>query len=291
MDEYKQAYLILAHKSDYLFDVLLNMLDKEENDIYVHMDIKNKDFDSNLYKGRLKNANIFFTKRTNVNWGGYSLANAEIILIKEALKHRTDYNYLHLLSAQDLPIKNSEYIKDFFIKNKGKEFIEYEKSYDLYDFRTRYYYFFQELIKRDNYSIANRLQNGFIIFQKSLNFKRNKNVEFKKGSNWFSITSKLANYIVENENLIKKLFKYTKIPDEAFLQTIVFNSKFKDSVYSIDDDSNKSTMRLIDWKRGSPYIFKYTDLKQLKESQMIFARKFDPNIDKDIINAILEMYS
>lgn len=70
MDEYKQAYLILAHKSDYLFDVLLNMLDKEENDIYVHMDIKNKDFDSNLYKGRLKNANIFFTKRTNVNWGG-----------------------------------------------------------------------------------------------------------------------------------------------------------------------------------------------------------------------------
>ena len=33
--------------------------------------------------------------------------------------------------------------------------------------------------------------------------------EFRYGSNWFSITHNLANYVLENEDFIKKTFKYT----------------------------------------------------------------------------------
>ena len=41
----KQAYLIMAHKDDFVFRTLLRMLDDSRNDIFIHMDAKNKDYD------------------------------------------------------------------------------------------------------------------------------------------------------------------------------------------------------------------------------------------------------
>lgn len=40
----KHAYLILAHSCDETFNVLLTLLDYEDNDIYIHMDKKNEEF-------------------------------------------------------------------------------------------------------------------------------------------------------------------------------------------------------------------------------------------------------
>lgn len=45
-------------------------------------------------------------------------------------------------------------------------------------------------------------------------------------------------------------------------------------------------MRYIDWKRGGPYIFLELDYQELMDSYCLFARKFDSNIDKKIINMI-----
>ena len=39
---YRQAYLIIAHRYDETFKTLLQMLDSDENDIFVRMDKKNK---------------------------------------------------------------------------------------------------------------------------------------------------------------------------------------------------------------------------------------------------------
>lgn len=40
----KQAYLIIAHKDDLVFYTLLKMLDNSMNDIFIHMDIKNRQY-------------------------------------------------------------------------------------------------------------------------------------------------------------------------------------------------------------------------------------------------------
>ena len=37
----KHAYLVIAHKNDYTFQTLLNLIDDERNDIFIHMDKKN----------------------------------------------------------------------------------------------------------------------------------------------------------------------------------------------------------------------------------------------------------
>lgn len=45
-------------------------------------------------------------------------------------------------------------------------------------------------------------------------------------------------------------------------------------------------MRLIDWKRGKPYIFRSGDYNQLISFNKMFARKFDEDVDFDIVEKI-----
>lgn len=112
--------------------------------------------------------------------------------------------------------------------------------------------------------------------------------EFRYGSNWFSITHNLANYVLENEDFIKKTFKYTSCCDEIFLQTIVYNSKYFDNLYLKQDNSYKANQRYIDWTRGEPYTFKINDYDELIKSDMLFARKFSTKIDKEIVDKIYD---
>ena len=74
------------------------------------------------------------------------------------------------------------------------------------------------------------------------------------------------------------------------LVDLINNSSFKEHLYwrKYDNDC-KAIVRLIDWERGTPYTYRFFDLEELKESQLLFARKFDDSIDSDIILSIKKM--
>ena len=44
--------------------------------------------------------------------------------------------------------------------------------------------------------------------------------------------------------------------------------------------------RHIDWNRGYPYVFRDGDYEELKSVEALFARKFDLNVDQNIIERI-----
>lgn len=287
---YSQAYLIIAHKYDETFKTLLRMLDRNENDIYIHMDLKNKEFEEDDCKKIVEKSDIFFTKRTSVTWGGYSLINVELMLLK--LATQKEHNYYHLLSGQDLPIQSSKTIREFFMKHQGKEFIGFDTQFFSEYNRVCYYYPLQEIVGRNRKSLFGRIAAVNTLLQKVIHVKRNESVNFQKGPQWFSITNDFAKYVIQQESWIKKVFSNTLCCDEVFLQTIAINSPFKDKIYQkeILKDSEKSVMRLIDWKRGGPYIFLNEDYQELIVSKMLFARKFDCDKDVIIIRKIFELY-
>lgn len=66
----KHAYLILAHKDDYCFRSLLQMIDDERNDIFIHMDKKNTDFKKEKIKSLITKSNVFFCTPIKCSWGG-----------------------------------------------------------------------------------------------------------------------------------------------------------------------------------------------------------------------------
>ena len=284
---YRQAYLIIAHRYDETFKTLLRMLDSDENDIYVHMDLKNKQFDEDDCRKLIKRSGIYFTKRTSVTWGGYSQINSELVLLQTATAHRK-YNYYHLLSGQDLPIKANNEIMNFFKKHQGVEFVAFDKETFDCDDRVRYFYPLQEMVGRNRRSFLGRISSAMTLFQKIAHLKRNAEIQFQKGPNWFSITDDLARYVIKRKEWIKKVFHDSICCDEIFLQTIVINSMFADRIYQYASTENteEAAMRLVDWKRGGPYVFKNEDYSELLNSNMIFARKFDCQTDNNIVNKL-----
>lgn len=64
----------------------------------------------------------------------------------------------------------------------------------------------------------------------------------------------------------------------------LMNSPFRENIWHPQaDDDYRSIMRLIDWKRGNPYVFHSSDYNELITSPMLFARKFDERVDEGII--------
>ena len=98
-------------------------------------------------------------------------------------------------------------------------------------------------------------------------------------------------YILEEKELIRSVFMYTNCADELFIQSLVYNSRFRDRLYDRNyDDDVRGNMRLIDMKargkNGNPYTWRDSDWEEIRDSECLFARKFDWNTDQEIIERI-----
>lgn len=291
----KHAYLILAHTNFGQLRKLLELLDDERNDIFIHIDKKAGNIAQKAIEETCRHARCFvLPERISVNWGGVSIMRAELALLKAATQ-KGEYVRYHLLSGQDLPIKSQDFIHDFFEKHHDKEFISYWPIKPSMYSRFRYHTLFPEGEKRFRTRILNHIFKGL---QMAAGYRINRDVDFRVGSQWFSITDKLARYVVDNEDWLEKVFRNTSTCDEVFLQTLVWKSPFRENLYSKELPKSQKeftldNMRLIDWTRGEsvrhPWTFRINDLDLIKNSPHLFARKFDENTHPDIIRAIYEL--
>lgn len=274
----------MAHQDDYTFRSLLTLLNDERNDIFIHMDKKNNNYRTEDICEIIKTSRVYHCEPINCSWGGFSLIRAELELLELATK-TDNYQYYHLLSGQDLPLKDQDTIHDFFHSNSGKEFIRFNFPDFRYKSRVDVYHLFQDIFGR---KASNRLNSLFLGLQRIIGINRNKHVQFQKGTQWFSITDQFARYVVSKKKWIYSVFKYTFCPDELVIQTLFINSPFKDNLYHREFDNDCiAIVRLIDWMRGSPYVFRKEDFEELINSPYMYARKFDCHIDKTIIDLIV----
>ena len=292
----KHAYLIIAHNNFELLKKELLLLDHERNDIYIHIDKKAKEVDENVLVEKMSRANVYFINRISVMWGGFSGAQCTINLLKAATS-RQEYAYYHLLSGVDLPIKTQDEIHDFFDARQGSEFVSFDcpipREQDLK--RVRRYYLFQEIYGRNRrhpvcmfFFAFDKISVKIQELLKVDRFSKKRGIALQKGANWFSITHELAKLVVEQEKWIQKNFKYTRCCDEVFLQTVLNNSSLKSNLYQngMTMETN-ACLRKIDWGRGKPYTWTNKEYDELIQSKCLFARKFDPLVDEEIIDRIV----
>ena len=81
--------------------------------------------------------------------------------------------------------------------------------------------------------------------------KHQKNYEYYHLISGVDLPIKTQNYI--QIILIKEMFKYSACLDEHFIQTLIYNSKFKNNI------SYDTCLREIGWNRGCQYVFKLED--------------------------------
>ena len=275
----KIAYCILCHKFNKILKNCIELLSRDNCDIYIHVDKKSniEDFKE------LENKTIFIKNRVSISWGHYSQIEATLELLNSTRNKK--YDYIFLLSGDDLSLKTNEYIEKFLEKNNGKEFI------DIKECPTN---FIERRIKRISSVIDCKRDKSFIE-KKYSKFMRSfrkifkiENKYFKElpriyhGSNWFGITSQCRDYIFEylknNKNFLEA-FKYTKCGDEEFFQTLIMDTPFKEKIYT--KEGINSNLRYIDWETGPEYpkVLNKKDYEKILKSECLFGRKFNEKIN------------
>lgn len=132
------------------------------------------------------------------------------------------------------------------------------------------------------------IRNLILAVQKISHYRRKQTFEFKKGGNWISITENAVKYLLQYKEIVLNRMKYTLCADEIFIQTILWNSPFRERMHCTNN-ANTGSMREIDWEHGSPYIWQDHDYQTLINSNKIFARKFNSN-QMGIVYKIQKLY-
>lgn len=173
----------------------------------------------------------------------------------------------------------------------NKEFIGFDNSSN-FESRVCLYHIYNEIgkatTKTDQIKVL--IRNKFNGFQKKIGYiyKPTRNISFKKGFVYWSLTEDAIKYILINEKNIKKIYKHSFCGDELFIQTLLYNSEFRKKIYNLDDEY-ESCLRFIkpalswnkDFSGGSIELAKksensitVSDLPMLVKSEKLYGWKF-----------------
>lgn len=276
------AHLIMVHKSPRQLARLIGRLVHADADIYVHVDRK---VDAESFIDYANQYPFYLIhNRHECNWGGFSLIEAIMSSVREIADNGTGYDFINLLSGQDYPLVTADALSDFFQSKPGWSFISYdsdEGSDWLINARKRY----------EKYHFTDFKFKGKYLLQRVLNTimpprEFPLNGELYGGTNacWWTLSMDCAKFVLEKIETDKQLHRFLKLTwgaDEFAIPTLMMNSSFKDRVVN-------NNFRYIDWSAGGarPKTLTQADAESLLRSGMLFARKFDIEVDAGILDMV-----
>ena len=219
--------------------------------------------------------------------------------LMEYLSERPEsFDYLSVMSGQDLLLQPISKLLRFLQEESGREFVQYfpipYSRWDMHGGIDRLRYYWPTLLFCQ--SAADKYKPIHRLLQLSRNLYKNRLQPILVrdigrlpplfgGSTWFTITRRMMMYCLDYARLNPRYvrsFSWTRCADEIFFQTIMLNSPFRENI--LDDN-----LVHIDWSTGPEYprILRVTDIQKLEASNAFFARKFDENIDSAVIDHVL----
>lgn len=139
----------------------------------------------------------------------------------------------------------------------------------------------KRIAKRVLVELTGGWNRTFSIFRR----KAPDNVKFYSGSSWICLSGEMEDWM---ENYLKahpeyiRFYRNVNCPDENFFQTLVMNSPYK--------DKREDYLHYVDWSKSgnNPKVLKIEDLENLMASDKLMARKFDVDVDRNIIIKLKE---
>ena len=187
----RHAWLIITHGNFEILEKQLRFLDSENADFFIHVDARVKDFDFAHVRSIPRKSRVTFLDRKPISWGHFSQVDCELRLLCAAVPG--GYDYYHLLSGVDVPVKTRAYIENYFTRAPGRNYVSFLSPEisrtDLY--RVRFYYPLQRYnirkpaVRRTLRNLSAALQLGFGVDRTR---RRPDGFVFQKGAQWFSIT-------------------------------------------------------------------------------------------------------
>lgn len=285
----KQAFLILAHKNPEQLERLVTYLVNKDCMVLIHIDQKSITEFNDFRKKYASYDRIRIHSEYKVYWGSFNQIRASHLLLEESLKH-FKFDYVHLISGQDLPVKKMDELNEFLLKENGQDFVHVFNSENNNSWsgdggidRMRLYWItdYPDSLK----FVFSKLNVLIHLFQRTFKLFRKISFKINGGTNWFSLSQATAKEVVsfvnKNPDFLKR-FKNTRCADEIFLASILLNAGLENKV-------NSNYLRSIDWQTGPEYprTFRKEDFERLKSVENVFfARKFDEKTDNFIIDQV-----
>lgn len=276
------ANIIIAHKNPSQLERLIKKLKHPHFDFYIHID-KKVDVKSFEYLADMDGV-YFIHNRFKCNWGGFSTLEAMVNSLAEVLESGIKYDYYNLLSAQDYPIKSNEEIYHFFSQNN-------ENSYIYYQDADPSKWWSGAVDRFQKYHLTDFNFTGKSTIERVINFLmpvRKFPIDWKmfggSKASWWSLNLESAIYLTNffsNNLRLRRFLRFCWGTDEFVIPTILMNSPLKDKIVN-----NNLRFIIFPDGRANPKILGIDDFSDLMESSMLFARKFDVEIDKEILSEI-----
>lgn len=296
------VYLILGHRDPVQINLLIETLSPSK--IILHVDKKSHLRKKiSLIESR-SNLTIIDSKSSiSVKWAGFSQVQAMWLLIDEALRILTPKEKIVFLSGSDFPIKSMIEINDFLERSIHTEYMRYffldEREKD----RNRWqnYHRWDWRVFKTQKGILYRLNSFFIricsFLETTVRGKKSTlNAPLACGSQWFAISREC---IVELKELrsqeFDSFFQTTFAPDELYFATLYSQSSYaKKNIDNGEFVPNLEVSRI--WQASNlSYVdesfnryLEISDLLQLSKSKYLFARKFDSQISREILDKLIQ---
>ncbi len=288
------AYLILAHDDPRHLSRLLSALASPCSACFVHIDKKSTvEFGHTLAAESV----TFSSERFAVHWGDFSMVEATLSLINQALSDRRRFDRLVLLSGVDYLVRSPAYIEGFFERHGDIEFISMVRMPSPAADKplrrlTSFHPSPDETLLR---SFARRALRKLRLIPRERDFgKVLGDLVPYAGWQWWALTRDACEHIqrfcASNPRIVG-FFRNTQIPDEMFFQTIIANSPYRAKV--------RRNLTFTRWTAGrcSPALLSRDDVWRLAsttsfgpddvygDGEILFARKFSDQT-QDVVDAL-----
>jgi hypothetical protein len=291
-DQPSLVYVVLAHKLPGQFARLATRLHHPDDLVLAHIDAKS---DQEPFEKALGDAGMIgpgvelSTRRVPVHWGGFGEIDAGLAAIRRALTVPS-WSHVVLLSGQDYPIKPQDQIRSFITGHPDTSFLfssagrdpwpaderqgnqTWYWDGDLRRLTLRYYRVGRypvPLPGRWKWGIprAGQLPAGLAP---------------RQGSAWWALHRAAAQWVLDYGDSypeIRQFFSRVLIPAENYFQMLFDASPYRDQLIQND-------LHFQAWDRWHPRVLGQADLPELLASPKLFARKFDSDQDREVLDEL-----
>jgi hypothetical protein len=235
------------------------------------------------------------------NWGEVSLLATILRCLRWCLEH-TDFEWLVLLSGQDYPIRPLVQIEQSLAEADVDAFIETLPCErpglrgPVDEFAGRYFFRWRRIGSSALWSLARAapgrgslvrartLPSGMWIGMRGVRSPFGPELACYRGSDWFTLSRAAVAAVdafARNRPGVLRYYRRTMHPTESFIQTVLAN----DASLRLSGDSRRYTAWGEPHQTG-PRILGMDDLETVLASGCDFARKFDPTVDRAVLDEL-----
>jgi hypothetical protein len=270
------AYVISAYKLPAQLERLIRRLAAPGATFRVHVDRKTSRVVHDEMIARTKDLDVVFLPRHVSHWGAFGHVRASLEGVEDLVRTEEPFDYAVLLTGQDYPLRPPTAIAARLADAQGRSFMSHwSLPYAPWGRRGG----------------LDRIEHWHLVTYRRLHLalplrrRLPAGLTAHGGGAYWCFSRALVHFVqefVQSRPDVVRFFEHVLIPDELFFQTIVMSSHLRETV-------ENENLRYIDWSREpAPAVLGRGDLDAMLASGKLFARKFDEQIDSEVLDALDE---